>query len=135
MAIDLKRADDAARVRLASTPRALSARLLPDDGRLQIELSDGIALLVPPKALEGLQDATADDLAHVEISPSGFGLHFPTVDADVYVPGLLEGRTGSARFMAAALGARGGASRSDAKAEAARRNGAKGGRPRKHASA
>ncbi len=135
MATELQRADDAARARLASTPRAVSVRFRQDDGRLQIELSGGIALLVPPKALEGLQDATADDLAHVEISPSGYGLHFPTVDADVYVPGLLEGRTGSARFMAAELGSRGGAVRSEAKAEAARRNGAKGGRPRKQPTA
>lgn len=134
MASEMKRAEVAAQARLASMPRALSVGLW-NDGRLLIELSDGSGFLFQPGRVEGLENATRDDLAHVTISPSGYGLHFPTVDADVYLPGLLEGRFGSARFMAAAMGARGGKARTPAKAEASRQNGRLGGRPRKQVTA
>jgi hypothetical protein len=85
--------------------------------------------------VEGLQDARARDLRDIEISPSGFGLHFPRLDADIYLPGLFAGTLGSRRWMAAQLGKRGGGVRSAAKAAAARSNGKLGGRPRKHEAA
>ena len=53
------------------------------------------------------------------------------LDADIYIPGLLEGLLGSKKWMAQRLGQLGGKSTSQAKANAARANGAKGGRPRK----
>jgi hypothetical protein len=58
-------------------------------------------------------------------------MHWPRLDADLYVPGLLSGALGSRAWMAAQLGAEGGRASTPAKAEAARANGAKGGRPRK----
>jgi hypothetical protein len=45
----------------------------------------------------------------------------------------MQGLFGSKRWMAAQLGAEGGRARSEAKAAAARSNGARGGRPRKSA--
>jgi hypothetical protein len=59
------------------------------------------------------------------------GLHWPRIDADVYVPALLEGFFGSKRWMAEQLGRAGGRSRSAPKRVAARQNGLKGGRPKK----
>jgi hypothetical protein len=59
------------------------------------------------------------------------GLHFPTLDADLYLPSLLEGFLGSRRWMAAQLGKAGGSVTSSAKTAAARANGKRGGRPRK----
>jgi hypothetical protein len=64
-------------------------------------------------------------------APSGFGIHFPVLDADLYVPGILEGFLGSKRWMASRLGQLGGQSRSRAKRAASRANGRLGGRPRK----
>ena len=61
----------------------------------------------------------------------GFGIHLPKVDADIYLPALLMGFLGSRNWMAARLGALGGKSRSAAKRAAAKRNGRRGGRPRK----
>ena len=61
------------------------------------------------------------------------GLHWPRLDADVYVPGLMAGALGSRAWMARELGAQGGRTSTPAKAAAARANGAKGGRPRKRA--
>ncbi len=71
------------------------------------------------------------DLAEIEISPSGFGIHFPRLDADLYLPALLQGVFGSKAWMAAQLGATGGKARTEAKRAAARVNGKRGGRPRK----
>ncbi len=135
MVSEIERASAAAQGRIATTPRAISVGQARD-GRLLIELSNGVGLLVDPQRLQGLEGSTPEDLNRVEISPSGFGLHFPTLDADIYVPGLLEGRTGSLAYMAAAaMGARGGMARTAAKAQASRENGRKGGRPRKVAGA
>jgi hypothetical protein len=69
-------------------------------------------------------------LNKIEISPSGYGLHFPKLDADLYPPSLLEGAFGSERWMDSRMGMRGGKSRSAAETTAARENGKKGGRPR-----
>lgn len=57
-------------------------------------------------------------------------MYRPRLDADVLVEGLIHGIYGSRSWMAAQMGRVGGSSVSPAKAAAARRNGAKGGRPR-----
>ncbi len=71
--------------------------------------------------------------ARVEFAPSGLGLHWPTLDADVYVPSLMQGVFGTKRWMAAQLGTAGDRVSTPAKAAAALENGAKGGRPRQQA--
>lgn len=112
-------------------PRAVSARYLPARGRLVVALSTGAELSVPIAGIEGLSGASADDLRAVEVTPAGLGLHFPRLDADVYVPALIEGVTGSAKWMAKQLGRTGGSARSESKTRAARENGKRGGRPRR----
>ena len=96
-----------------------------------IDLSRGISIAFKPHDAQGLEHANASQLAKIEISPSGLGLRFPALDADLYSPSLLEGFVGSKRWMAAQLGKAGGQTRSKAKAAAARSNGRLGGRPRK----
>lgn len=109
---------------------AVSARYDRRASRVIVNLNTGVQLSVPTRNLEGLTDAPEDDLAEIEISPAGLGLYWPKLDADVYVPSLLQGIFGSKKWMAALLGASGGRSTSAAKTAAARRNGHKGGRPR-----
>ena len=86
---------------------------------------------IPVRLAEGLENAAPADLVQIEVSPTGLGLHWPKLDADVYLPALLQGVLGSKQWMAARLGASGGQVRSAAKTAAARENGRKGGRPRK----
>lgn len=38
-------------------------------------------------------------LAKIKVSPNGLGLHRPLLDADLYVPGLIEGAFGTGRWM------------------------------------
>ena len=74
-------------------------------------------------------------VTQIEISPSGLGLHFPELDADLYLPAVLEGFLGSRRWMAAQLGKAGGRVSSEAKTAAVRENGKLGGRPKKNRAA
>jgi hypothetical protein len=115
----------------SSLPRAVSARYDRRIGRVVITLSTNLDVAFSPRDAEGLQNASPAQLDAIEISPSGFGIHFPKLDADIYLPALLEGILGSRKWMAGRLGAQGGKSRSPAKKSAARSNGRRGGRPRK----
>ena len=55
--------------------------------------------------VQGLADAAESDLAVIEITSRGLGLHWPRLDVDVWVPGLVQGITGTEAWMAA-LGGR-----------------------------
>jgi hypothetical protein len=111
--------------RRATEPIAVAARYDRRRDRIVVSLNSGLELAFPPAMAEGLRKATPSELANIEISPSGLGIHFPKADADFYVPALLSGIFGSKTFMA------GGKTRSAAKSAAARANGRRGGRPRK----
>jgi Protein of unknown function (DUF2442) len=115
-------------------PRAESAHYDAGRNRVIVRLTTGVELGLAPRDVEGLQHASADDLKVIEVEAFGLGIHFPKLDADLYVPALLEGVLGSKRWMAAQLGAAGGRTRSAAKATASRENGKRGGRPRRSAS-
>lgn len=68
--------------------------------RVVIYLDSGLELAFSPKQAEGLEHARATELADAVISPSGLGIHFPHLDADIYLPALLEGFLGSKRWIA-----------------------------------
>lgn len=119
----------------ARVPTAVSAHYDRTRGRIVIGLSSGLEVGFRPEDAEGLDRASAEDLEKIEISPSGYGIHFPKLDADLYLPALLEGVYGSRQWMAARLGRQGGLSRSRGKIAASRRNGKLGGRPRKSSGA
>ena len=95
-----------------------------------LKLTDGRRRVLPREDLQGLQSGTREQLARVEIVGGGTGLHWPDLDADLYVPALLRGIYGSELWMAK-IGRRGGLARSISKKQAARANGKLGGRPRK----
>lgn len=113
---------------------ATKARYDRHTGRIVVLLDNGVEVAVPVRLAQGLADADADRLEEIEISPTGLGLHWPQLDADLSVPDLMRGIFGSKRWMAAELGAAGGKASTAAKAAAARENGKKGGRPRRLAS-
>jgi uncharacterized protein DUF2442 len=112
---------------------AVAARYDRRTSRVVVKLNTDVQISFPARLAEELADASPDELAEIEITPSGLGLHWPKLDADLYVRGLLSGQLGSKRWMAALLGAAGGRARSQAKGASSRENGRKGGRPRKTA--
>src|SRR5260370_8910865 len=115
----------------AAIRRAVSARYDRKNGRIVIHLSSNVDLSFSPHDAQGLEKAKPSQLEEIEISPSGFGIHFPKLDADLYLPAILEGFLGSKKWMASRLGQMGGRSKSAAKRTASRANGKLGGRPRK----
>jgi hypothetical protein len=114
-------------------PTAVSATCDRRSDRVVVRLTSGIDVGFSPHDTQGLETAKPAQLDPIEISPSSLGLHFPKVDADIYLPALLEGVFGSRRWMAARLGERRG--RCAAKSTASRKNGRLGGRSRKTAPA
>jgi hypothetical protein len=96
-----------------------------------LKLSDGHRHVVPREDLQGLQSATKEQIARVEIIGHGTGLHWPALDLDHYVPSLLRRVYGTKKWMAK-IGRSGGSAKSPAKKRAARVNGLKGGRPRQN---
>jgi hypothetical protein len=123
-------AERRARRRRQPAPAAIAAHYDRRTKRVVIRLASGLDVGFAPEDAQGLERATPDQLEPIVISPSGLGIHFPKLDADLYVPALLEGLLGSRRWMAARLGAQGGKATSAAKTAAARANGRLGGRPR-----
>jgi hypothetical protein len=130
---EIEQATRRATERQKSRPHAISAKFDKRLDKVIVELSSGLMIGFRPEDAQGLEKARAEDLARIEITPSGFGLHFPKLDADLYLPAILEGFFGSKKWAAARLGASGGAARTKAKAAASRANGLLGGRPRKRA--
>ena len=109
--------------------RATKAEYNRKDDLITLHLTDGIRVSIPRKKLQGLQDANPSELAKIELLGRGTGLHWPELDVDHYVPGLLNRVFGTARWMAE-IGRMGGSAKSRAKTRAARANGKRGGRPK-----
>jgi hypothetical protein len=119
---------------MARGPIVQAARYDSRRGLIVIALEGGCEFAFPAALAEGLADAPRSKLAKIKISPSGLGLHWPLLDADLYVPGLILGAFGSGRWMQQ-IGKLGGLSRSASKAKASRENGKRGGRPKERAAA
>lgn len=96
---------------------------------IAVHFQSGMVVAFPRKLLQGLQEATSAQLSEIEILGPGTGLLWPELDVAHHVPGLRRGVFGNRRWMAE-IGRTGGLAKSPAKAEAARRNGSKGGRPK-----
>jgi hypothetical protein len=118
---------------MTTAVRAAEARYDHATGRVTLELTNGCAYAFPAQLVEDLSGATDDQLADVEVDGLGFNLHWPALDADLYVPTLVSGMFGTRDWMTRELARHAGQATSPAKAAAARANGAKGGRPRKAA--
>ncbi len=125
------RANQRALAKKAAYPAVISVRYDRRVARIVIALASGLELAFSPKHAQGLENARPADFTDAEITPSGLGVRFPRLDADLYIPALLEGFLGSKRWMAAEIGKIGGTASTATKAAAARQNGKLGGRPKK----
>jgi hypothetical protein len=128
---DFAAANARGRKRLRTASHAVAARYDGERDRIVVELGTGVEVAFPPHDAQGLETAKPEDLADIAIDPPGIGLHLPKLDADLYLPALLEGLLGSKAWAASRMGQAGGKARTPAKQAAARANGRRGGRPQK----
>jgi hypothetical protein len=112
---------------LENAPRAASAHYDTDSQRIVVELLNGATFAFPASLAQLLCDGSPEQLSNMELTPFGIGLHWPELDADYTVAGLMNGIFGTAKWMAQ----RAGRATSEKKAASSRENGKKGGRPRK----
>jgi len=97
----LKAANERGQRSIADGPCAVSAWYEARRGRrIVVELNNGCAFAFPVARAEGLAGAKAADLKVIEVSPSGLGLHWPRLDADLSVPSLVCGVLGSRQWVA-----------------------------------
>lgn len=86
-----------------SEPRAESAHYDSRTKRIVVRLRNGKDFSFSPEWVPRLRGASAFDLANIEITPSGAGLHWERLDEDLSVPALLQGVFGPADIADARL--------------------------------
>lgn len=96
-----------------------------------VSLHDGSRMVLQRERLQGLQNATKQQLSNVEILGRGTGLYWRDLNVDLYIPALRKGLFGNKHWMKE-MGRMGGRVTSEAKAQSSRLNGAKGGRPKRY---
>jgi hypothetical protein len=62
------------------------------DDTLSVDLDDGRTISVPICWYPRLAHGTPAERAHFEISGAGYGIHWPDLDEDIGVEGLLLGK-------------------------------------------
>jgi hypothetical protein len=77
----------------SSAPRAderiVDVRITADT--LSVDLSDGRTITVPLAWFPRLLAATAEQRGRWQVAAAGFGIHWPDIDEDISVHGLLRG--------------------------------------------
>ena len=105
---EFEAAEARGRKMLETEPRATSAHYDGKTGRVVIDLVNGCSYAFPAQLVQDLQGASHDDLANIEVEGLGFDLHWPALDADLYVPALVAGIFGTRDWMAKELARRAG---------------------------
>ena len=65
------------------------------DDTLSVDLEDGRAVSVPIGWYPRLAHGTSEERANLQISGAGYGIHWPDLDEDIGVDGLLLGKPSS----------------------------------------
>ena len=71
-------------------PRAVSVTVTEDT--LSVDLEDGRTISVPIGWYPRLAQGTQAERLHLHISGAGYGIHWPDLDEDIGVEGLLLGK-------------------------------------------
>ena len=71
-------------------PRVVA--VIVTDDTLTVDLEDGRTICVPIGWYPRLAHATRSERLHFQISGAGYGIHWPELDEDIGVEGLLLGK-------------------------------------------
>ncbi len=61
------------------------------DDTLSVDLLDGRTIIVPLVGYPGLLNATVGQRSRWKVSGAGYGIHWPDIDEDLSIEGLLRG--------------------------------------------
>ena len=113
--------------------RIVRAQYDRPSGRVVVDLVNGVTLVFPAALAQGIADASPESLEAVSVSPGGLSIDWENLGAGFSLENLLAGIFGNREWMERRreIARNAGRATSEAKASAARANGAKGGRPRK----
>ena len=76
---------------LAPEPYALADKVEFTDDDMIVSLVDGRTITIPLVWFPRLANATKDQLENHQLLGHGEGIHWPEIDEDLSVPGLLSG--------------------------------------------
>ena len=96
---ELKEARRRMREMRKNVPHAVAAIYLPRLKRILVTLSDGFEIALDPERIQTLENAKPSALKKIEINAAGYELFFPALDDGLWVPGLLQGLTGTRKWM------------------------------------
>ena len=124
----------AGRVEAEAEIRAQTVRYVADRDSIEIVTTRNAGFLIPRHWIGALQDVPVEDLTKLEIWPDGSAIELEDRDIHISVDGLMTAILPAmlpTRTVAAIFASRGGKATSDAKRSSSKKNGRKGGRPRK----
>lgn len=70
--------------------RLLAISIAFNDEKIFVELSDGQIIGVPFSYTQRLSNATKEEKENVQLIGGGVGLHFPLIDEDLSIDGLIR---------------------------------------------
>jgi hypothetical protein len=80
-------------------PRAESVHYDAGRDMIVVRLVSGAEVEFSPRNAQGWTEATPEELAGVEVDALGLAVRVDVIDADLYVPALVEGRLGSDHWI------------------------------------
>lgn len=97
--IQIEKAMAAGKAHAVSQLLATSGYFDPESCKVVIEIESGAEYRFPARLGQGLENTSEAELANIEISPSGLGIHWPDIDVGFSIPHLLEGIYGTQQWM------------------------------------
>lgn len=82
-------------------PRARTAEYDRATHRIRIELTNGSTFVFPVDLIQGLENATPDELADMTLVGGGYAVHWERIDEGIPIPALMAGHFGNKRHMQA----------------------------------
>jgi hypothetical protein len=129
---DIRRAVAGGRKAAVTEFRASAVRYDPARDLIELALGDAVEVRLKRSLIQEFEGVPVSEMRAMTLSPAGTTLILDQHDVHISVDGLMASLV-SPKAIAKLFAARGGKSASTAKQRAARRNGARGGRPRKFA--
>ncbi len=80
-------------------PSAVAVRYIAGYDIYIVSLNDGTRMVLQRERLQGLQNATKQQLSNVEILGQGTGLHWRDLNVDLSIPALRKGLFGNKHWM------------------------------------